>query len=255
MDATLRKPFEGVTNIIRFNWHFYLIALLAAGIPLAADNFLPHNLHLPAMDLTVLALATTVLSLAISFYIYDYSEPYSLHWLNEFNIQSNQQLLNINAGFDETSFLIANRYPQASLRVVDFYDPMKHTEISIKRARRLNRTYPGTKVVMTGDLRLEQQSADYIFVFFSAHEIRNRQERIWFFRQLKEALMPNGRIVVVEHLRDVPNFIAYNLGFLHFFSSREWKHNFWAAGLHLEKEQKITYFLSAFTLLRNGATS
>ena len=26
---TVRKPFQGVWNIVRFNWHFYLFAFLA----------------------------------------------------------------------------------------------------------------------------------------------------------------------------------------------------------------------------------
>ena len=25
--ATLRKPFQGVWNIVRFNWHFYVLSL------------------------------------------------------------------------------------------------------------------------------------------------------------------------------------------------------------------------------------
>ena len=30
--AVARKPFQGVSNIIRFNWHFYLLALVMVSL-------------------------------------------------------------------------------------------------------------------------------------------------------------------------------------------------------------------------------
>jgi hypothetical protein len=67
---------------------------------------------------------------------------------------------------------------------------------------------------------LQAETIDQIFVLLSAHEIRDRQERAIFFSRLKESLKSEGSIVVLEHLRDLPNFIAYTIGFFHFFSKK-----------------------------------
>jgi hypothetical protein len=52
----------------------------------------------------------------------------------------------------------------------------------------------------------------------------------------------------VEHLRDPANFLAYTIGFLHFYSRATWRAAFRGAGLHLLREQKLTPFISAFIL-------
>jgi hypothetical protein len=92
-------------------------------------------------------------------------------------------------------------------------------------------------------------------LILAAHEIRNTSERIIFFKQLKDSLSENGKIIVVEHLRDWKNFLAYNFGFFHFFSKKEWKLTFTTAGLAMRSEKKITPFVSAFILEKNGTTS
>jgi hypothetical protein len=89
---------------------------------------------------------------------------------------------------------------------------------------------------------------DIIFNIFALHEVRNRKERIQFLKQQANAVGNHGRIVVVEHLRDIPNFLAYNIGFLHFFSGREWFDNFSVADLAIETKFRITPFINVFIL-------
>jgi hypothetical protein len=47
---------------------------------------------------------------------------------------------------------------------------------------------------------------------------------------------------MVEHLRDFPNFLAFSVGFTHFFSKRVWKKAFEKAGsfLRLCRKTKFT---------------
>lgn len=98
-------------------------------------------------------------------------------------------------------------------------------------------------------------STDIIFNIFALHEVRDRNERINFLKQQAASLEHDGRVVVVEHLRDMPNFLAYNIGFLHFFSQREWINNFLRAGLGIEKKFKSTPFITVFILKKvNGNT-
>lgn len=255
MDAVSRKPFQGVGNIIRFNWHFYAIALLIVGGLVWVNKFLPSSFYVFVYIFIALALLSLSTSLIVSWYVYDWSGLYNLKWLDRLCIQPGMQLTNIHAGFDETSVLIAQKFPDTSLTVLDFYDPSKHTEVSIKRARTKYPAYPGTISIATSDPTEHIRESDFILLILSAHEIRSGEERIHFFRQLRQKLKQGGKIVVVEHLRDLPNFLAYTIGFFHFHSRKEWIKTFDAAGLMVEKEQKLTRFISLFILQPNGVTS
>jgi hypothetical protein len=250
MDTSVRRPFQGVTNIVRFNWHFYLIALACMLFLMAIPTMLPERLTSIAQTVAILIPLPVLISLGVSYYVYDYSGLYNLKWLTALPIRPDARIVNINAGFDETSTLLRQRYPVADLTVFDFYDAEKHTEISIERARSAYKPYPHTHKITTGSIPVKHCSVDFIFNIFSLHEIRNRHERIGFLAQQYTALKPGGRCVVVEHLRDGTNFTAYTIGFLHFFSRQEWHSNFISAGLHTEQVMKVTPFVSVFVLVK-----
>lgn len=251
MERIKRKPLQGVYNIVRFNWHFYVIAFVLLTGLFFAKEYLPTNLHFITDLFIILSALAVLVSLSISFYIYDLSNLYTLNWL----AVSPQKMVNINAGFDETSALLKQKYPMAELEVFDFYDPSKHTEVSIERARRAYPVFPGTKTISTTNVPLKENCTDIIFLILAAHEIRKENERVVFFKQLQNALTSTGKIIVVEHQRDLANFIAYNFGFFHFHSKLTWKTAFKNSNLALEKEFKITPFISTFILTKNGITS
>lgn len=249
-----RKAFQGVVNIIRFNWHFYIINIVLVAIVFIVNRIV-FNSNLIISSIAILILAGVLLSLIISFYIYDYSGLYKLEWLNFLEIGTEKTLLNIHAGFDETSSLLSKKYGDSKLLVFDFYDPNKHREISIKRARMVYPAYPGTKSISTTAIPVQPASIDFIFALLAVHEIRNSNERIEFFKKLTESIAYNGKIIVLEHLRDLANFIPYSIGFFHFFSKNQWKKVFNSAGLIVDTEIKITPFLSAFILCKNEAST
>ncbi len=248
METLKRKPFQGVSNIVRFNWHFYVLAVALLVAAISGQKFLDAPFDQFVLLFAFAAVLGMFISLIVSWYVYDKSNLYSLQFLEMMNISPNAKLVNINAGFDETSAIIHSKYPNASLTVFDFYDPAKHTEVSIERARKAYRPFPDTKIIGTSAIPLEANSTDIIFLLLAAHEIRDHEERSAFFRQLKNALKPNGKIVVMEHQRDFNNFFAYNFGFFHFFSNDVWKKTFVTSGLHIEQEKKHTPFLSLFIL-------
>jgi len=212
----MRKPFQGVCNIIRFNWHYYVLSIVAILVLLLLQNNLSIPYHFIATVLILLIAFSTLISLTVSFFIYDISSLYKFTWLDRLQFNKRIKIININAGFDETSNLLNRKFPTADLTVLDFYDPVKHTEISIKRARKAYPNYPNTQHTSTTHLALQNNSADKIFVIFAAHEIRNNDEQISFFKELRRVLLPAGQIIVTEHLRDTANFLAYNIGFFHF---------------------------------------
>ena len=248
METIGRKPFQGVINIVRFNWHFYVIAFVLIFVAITSRRFLSFPIDQVVLLIAFGALLGILISLFVSWYVYDRSDLYALQFLRELNISPNAYLVNINAGFDETSIILRANYPNASLTVFDFYDPGKHTEVSIERARKAYPVFPGTKIISTGAIPLQANSTDVVFLILAAHEIRNDEERIEFFRQLKGSLKSDGKIVVVEHQRDLNNFFAYNFGFFHFHSNIAWKRTFAGSGLIIEKESKHTPFLSIFIL-------
>lgn len=251
----LRKPFQGVWNIIRFNRQFYLLtALLVAALSLSI-RYLGYPLQTLIFYLLCLITVLTLMSLLVSLYIYDLSDLYTLNWLDSLDINRAATVVNINAGFDESSSLLQLKYPSASLIVFDFYDPLKHTEISIKRARKAYPAFSGTIKIKTSAIPLPDRYADVVFLIFAAHEIRNKAERNLFFKELNRVLKPGGKVVLLEHLRDVSNFMAYNLGFFHFMSKRSWLDSFHNAGFRNTDEVKLNRFISNFILNKDGDTN
>ncbi len=244
----LRKPFQGIANIIRFNRHFYVLAAAAISTGIIAGNYATGTARFSAHLLCWLVLAPTLLSLIVSLYVYDLSGLYNFAWLAEAGIASDSTLINIHAGFDETSALLQNKYPGAALHVFDCYNPVKHTEISIKRARKAYPPFPGTVATGTTNLPLPDATADVVFLTLAAHEIRDAHERAIFFNELHRVLKPDGKIIVTEHLRNLPNFIAYNIGFFHFLPRRAWVRTFAASGFGIVNERNIATFITSFTL-------
>ena len=247
----IRKPFQGVLNIIKFNWHFYLLSVLFLFALLILDNYL--SIHFHFLLLFYLTLTLTAVSLLVSFYVYDLSNLYKLNWLSDSTEKI--KIANISAGFDETSELLQLKFKNADLIILDFYNPKTHTEVSIKRARKAYPSFPNTKEITTSNLSLPDNSIDKVFVTLSAHEIRNKAEQVVFFNELKRVIKPNGQIYVTEHLRDLPNFLAYNIGVFHFLSDSYWKNTFEMAKLKITSRQKITPFITSFKLEKNGIST
>jgi ubiquinone/menaquinone biosynthesis C-methylase UbiE len=160
----------------------------------------------------------------------------------------------LNAGFDETSQIIKQKYPDCDLLICDFYDPIHHTEASIKRARQAYPPSKDTIQVESTYLPFPDNSFDYSLAILSAHEIRNEEQRIHFFDELYRITKPNGQVLVTEHLRDFNNFLAYTIGFLHFHSKGSWLKTFTEAKFDLTKTIRTTPFISTFILEKYGDT-
>lgn len=251
MEPLKRKPFQGVLNIIRFNQHFYITALVVIiGLTLLSTLF-PTPFQFLAVIGVLMAIYIVVVSLLVSFYIYDVSDLYRLNWLKDLD---DSKILNINAGFDETSQIIRHKFPDADLTICDFYNSVEHTEISIKRARKIYPPNPEMVSVTTDQLPFPNVFFDKSLAILSAHEIRKENERIKFFLELNRITKSSGQIMVTEHLRDFPNFLAYTVGFFHFLSRKSWLLTFEQADLIVKEEIRSTPFITTFILEKNGNT-
>lgn len=246
-----RKPFQGVINIIRFNWHLYFITCIILILIIILNQKLPEIIQPFIYGIVFFVMISITISLIASFYIYDISELYQLKWLKNVD---NKSILNINAGFDEISAIIKNKHPNCQLTICDFYNPIKHTELSIKRARNVYPPVENTICVQTDNLPFSDKSFDFTLAILSAHEIREERERNIFFKEINRVTNTNGLIFVTEHLRDLNNFIVYTIGFFHFHSKSNWMRTFKKANLKLKQEIKTTPFITTFILEKNGNT-
>jgi ubiquinone/menaquinone biosynthesis C-methylase UbiE len=242
-----RKKFQGVLNILSFNRHFYVFGCVA--LALIITSFIVFNWSAVLLWIIILAFVYgLIMPLIVSAYVYDFSGYYNFEWFNNLKIEDSKELqvLNINAGFDETSFIIKNKFPQSNLQVFDFYNPQKHTEPAIVRARKVSLVYPNTQQILSNAIPLKDASVDVIFLLSAAHEIRSHNEKIQFLSECYRVCKPTGKVIMVEHLRDFPNFVAFTVGFTHFFSKHVWKNAFSKAGFSSIDEVKFTPFMSIF---------
>lgn len=57
----------------------------------------------------------------------------------------------------------------------------------------------------------------------------------------------------MEHLRDLPNFVAFGPGFLHFHAGRSWLRSIGEAGFKVVEQRGVTPFVQCFTLRKAHA--
>ncbi len=247
-----RDPFHGVGQIVRFNWPWY--ALAAAGnlitIPALRVGLIRQPLSMWIILCVGLADFWLLASLAVSNYIYDHSSVARSGWLDDLPRGTIQEAATFHAGQDEASQGVAQRFPGSVLHVFDFFDPQLNTEPSIVRARRSAQVAEGTIPVTLAAIPLEDARLDLACVVFAAHEIRRADDRAVFFSEVRRVLRSDGRVIVVEHLRDGWNGLAYGPGAFHFLPRRAWLDAFTSSGLFLERELPCTPFVRVFHLKR-----
>ena len=187
-----RRPFQGVLNILNFNRHFYYYGLTALVILVG----IVYAINLPSIITVVLIvgfLYGLLMPLIVSAYVYDFSGYYSLKWLDQFieNKSLSYEIVNINAGFDETSYIIKDMFKHADLQVYDFYEEELHTEPAIVRARKVSLVYPNTQQIKSNAIPKKDESTDIVFLLSSAHEIREFEEKVTFLKECKRICKPN----------------------------------------------------------------
>ncbi len=243
----MRARFEGSLNVLRFNWPMYTGGAITVVVLLVAAASLPEPWGLFAAALSFVATLSLVLPIAASFWIYDRSALYRMPWLQD---AKEAHILNLTAGFDESSAILKERYPDSLLVVLDFFDPQLHTEPSIARARRIHPPVPGTIQAPGTALPVPTGSFNLIVAFLSLHEIRTREDRTSMLQEIHRTLGPTGRLLITEHLRDLPNAIAFSIGVFHFHTDRTWNEAFMSAGLKLEARYRTTPFITTYSLVR-----
>jgi SAM-dependent methyltransferase len=253
-DVGAQDRFAGVVKIVRFNVQFYLVSIagLAGVILLVASRKLPHWGEVVVLSGASIGVFWTLSSLFVSWYVYDYAAVTRWQWLPLRLSAVPRRWANIHAGLDESTSELRRLFPGSEGFAVDIYDPEEMTEPSIARARRLQPTREPFRRGTYDALPLPENGCDAVFLLFSAHEVRATEHRMNLLRQTARALDGEGCVVLVEHLRDWKNFLAFGPGFLHFHSRRSWLRTIRDAGLAIVQEAPITPFVECFVLRRSA---
>lgn len=230
---------RGMRQVVEFNWPKVL------GGALLTVGGLVGRRRLPLLAKLVVSGAAfwTTTSLAASWWVYDRSPLGEWRFFDRFlEGRSPSRILLITAGFDQVSRPLAQVYPDAAIRVIDIVaDP----EASVRRARRL---YPSrAPIVDPADLG-EPGSADLVLLAQSAHEVRDPISRSAMFASARSVLSDDGRLVLVEHLRDLPNVVAFGPGSWHFQPEWIWSRAFAAAGLQVTAQTTVTPLIRCWVL-------
>jgi SAM-dependent methyltransferase len=251
-EGASRGPYDGVLQIVRYNWSLYVAAIAVSVVVVG----LVVVIHPPAVLTAVLILGAIAavfwlaLSLAVSHYVYDRSDLYRWEWIRERVAPDPRHVVNIHAGLDETSLALQEVYPAAEVTILDIYDPAEMPESSIARARRKARSMVASVNADFRKLPLQTASADLVTVIFVAHELRRPAAKEAFFRELARVIKPGGSVLLVEHLRDAWNLLAFGPGAFHFFPRSAWLRVADTTGFRLSEEISRTVFVRAFVLVQ-----
>lgn len=244
-----RGNFQGMLTIVRFNWPLYGVAL--AVMTTAGTGIFLVTGFLKVVSAIAFAGATyfIVVSLGVSHLIYDRSELYRWSWLGRaLTGASVRQGIFCHSGFDETSADLREQLGNAEWVVLDHYDAERMTEPSIHRARALFPPTAGTFACNHDAWPPAAKPADVVFALLAIHELRAESERTAWFSEARRCLSEGGRIVLVEHVRNIANFLAFGPGFLHFHSCANWRRCWERAGLLCVNQFGITPFVQVFVL-------
>ena len=245
----MKRP-NGAVRILVYNWPAYVVTW-ALALAMFALAFLEPGLRTMAAIAGAVPILWSAVSLLVSLYIYDRSTVFGGTWISALLPTSVRNWATIHAGLD-AEVELDGVMPGRCLARLDIFDSSLMTSASIKRARthteRANTAVPCRPTA----LKLEDQACDTVVVAFAAHEIRNRVARERFFDELHRCLRSGGRVVLLEHLRDLANFLAFGPGCLHFLARREWLRLARKANLVVANETRITPFIMALALERTS---
>ncbi len=250
-----RGRFQGTAQVMRYNWPYYAAALLVGALSIVFLLYMRHPwIRLALGAGGTLAILWVGISIGVTWYVYDHSPLYKWDWVATLFPQRPNRWANLHAGLDETTSELGRLFGGPPL-ALDMFDPREMTEASIRRARSVTPSSVPWVTVLPSALPLRDASLDAVFLILVAHELRTEAAHRAFWREIGRILRTGGRVLLVEHLRNLATFLAYGPGFLHFMPRARWTNAAETSGCRIEREFAITPFVRVFLLEKSGPSS
>jgi Methyltransferase domain len=237
---------SGALRIFLYNWPIYVGTWAGAFVAVVLASRGSVLLRDAALLGGALAILWSLVSLAVSFYVYDRSPLAAGAWVSALIPERCEHWAMIHAGLD-AEVELSGVMPGSCLARLDIFDEAIMTAPSIRRAR-LRTPHAEATACSPTALALADGTCDAVVVAFTAHEIRDRGARERFFDEVRRSLRVGGTLVIVEHVRDWANFFAFGPGYLHFLPRAEWLRLASSAGLGLRSEKRVTPWVMALSL-------
>lgn len=247
-----QSRFSGMLRVVQFNAPLYL----AAAVTVAILFFLimqPHfglNLKVILLVIALAIVLQTLASLVASHWIYDLSPLKTWEFLRKIGDDNKRQIVNVHSGYDETSGALRKQFSVSNIATIDLFPALGRREPSIVKARELYPPLTPSVCTSIDNWPIADSSVDLILIAFAAHELRDAAKRELLFAQASKVLNEHGRIVLVEHVRDLANFIAFGPGFMHFLPLSEWIRCAKVSNLKIDKQYRITPLIAVLELCR-----
>src|SRR5262249_59529805 len=133
-NAIKRGRYRGMWQVVEYNSGIYTCALLVICVAWISFPYAqPVVERMVVVGLAVPLLFWLCSSLLVSHYVYDCSPLYDLNWVRRELPKAPQRWINVHAGVDETSQLLAQLFPPADGGILDIPDPWQMTEPRILR--------------------------------------------------------------------------------------------------------------------------
>lgn len=250
-----RSPLAGVIDIFRYNAPMYIGTLLSIIVAAILLQKVPLPVFAKGILITFVSLSSFWFfsSLLMSYYVYDVSPFYRWEWIPARLPKVPDSWVNIHAGLDEVTRSLRKLFPDSGYKILDIYDSQTMTEPSIARARQLQTSSEPSISSSVDKLPLDDNSVDTIFLIFAAHEVRQPERRLQLFQELYRSLRPGGYVLIVEHLRDWRNALAFGPGFMHFHNRSEWRRVSVQSGLKIQTEWVMAMLVTGFLLQKPSA--
>jgi hypothetical protein len=229
----------GLGRVVAFNWPKYVVALLFLFVSLV---FAASSKGLLLVSLVVGSAAVVYgvfASLLATWWVYDHKAA-DLYQTVASEYQPGAPWILVHAGLDESQGRLDALIGPAASRF-DVGPTADHSP-SLRRAHRL---VGRDGELWNGSLALQTGSVGFAVVLFGIHELSVAAAET-LLGELQRVVAVGGTVVIVEHLRDVPNALVFGPAALHFASGHRWKTGIDAAGLVGTRSQRIAGFVTVF---------
>jgi hypothetical protein len=220
-----------------------LVAVVASGAVVALPDIARIALGLAGLG----ALVQTSAAVFATWRVFGPDAPRRWDWIRS-EASDSRSWLNVTTGFDDSTGRLRIAVPCAGAGI-DVFDSTRSHATALRHARSsFPPSGPSVTIASLG-APIASASVDTVFLLMSAHEAHG-QERAALFATAQRALVPGGRVVVVEHLRDPANILAFGPGAWHFSRRHEWLATAAAAGLKLVAERRLDPWVTGFVFGR-----